>query len=89
MKLIYRPRSAQASNKLAYTTPLGVVEITSSGSTVDLTSDQIDWLKSKYDDFKLAVESSEIIIIDDEPAQTDAGKKRPGKAALLDAPPHQ
>jgi hypothetical protein len=76
--LIYRPRSAQASPKLVYGTPKGSIELNSNESSVSITPDQLEWLKCKYEDLRIAIESGEIIVI--ETPDSDAGatsKKTP------------
>lgn len=90
MKLIYAPRSVQASKKLVYCSPKGPIELIIS-VPVDATEKQIEWLKSKYKDFAAAIESREIIVIPDVPeagASEEKTKKPPKtKAALSELQP--
>lgn len=91
-KLIYTPRSSIASPVLVYSSPKGAIELKQS-IPVDVTEPQLDWLKSKYKDFKLAVESREIVVINDVSTEAGVDEKPPekppnrGKAALPELPP--
>lgn len=82
-QLIYKPRSPQASLTLRYATPIGVIEL--SENPVELTTEQIEWLKINYPELKLSFESFELLVIDTEPQSVEAGlePRRPRSKAAL------
>lgn len=90
-QLIYKPRSSQASSVLTYATPVGVIRLTE--TPVELTVEQIEWLKANYPELKLAIESFEILVISDEPQTIESAvePRRPRSKAALPAetPPQE
>jgi hypothetical protein len=84
--LSYRPRSAQASPKLVYGTPRGTIELNSNESSVSVTPDQLEWLKCKYEDLRIAIESGEIIVLDNDPVSDAGANKKPPKSSKAALP---
>ena len=82
-QIIYNPRNNYASEKLSFSVPGNVIEL-SKDVPVELTNDQIDWLLEKYEEIALAVQSRDIVLIDYTP---NAGVD--SQAALPDSPPPQ